>query len=235
MANRLQAIQAVDPACHFTKLRILEILAAPALDFPEYHREFPLLELRPAIGNAFDRDLEAIAQDGRLSPEGKREKMKERRQEALDKLTDLQKPVDDYRRQTESMRGGIKTPSYDKADLVGAMNRRELRDRSLTMTFGQKTMRMTDKAFRDAVLEFAPWVSGFNESEPNELKLYQEAKREQERELNEPLMDALEARGSTEAEIMMIANIVTTDVKGDGMYQDEIQATRDRYVAAATA
>jgi hypothetical protein len=188
------------------------------------------------IGNAYDRDIEDINNDRRLSQEGRREKVKARRQEALDKLTDLQKPVDDYRRQTESMRSGIKQWSFDKSDVVAAMNRRELRDASRAMTFGQRTMRMTtDKVFRDAVLEFAPWVSGFNESEPNELELYKEAKAAQERELNGPLMDALEARGNTEAEIMMVANIVTTDVKGDGMYQAEIQATRDRYVAAATA
>ena len=188
-----------------------------------------------AVGNGYDRDIEDIAQDRRLSAEGKREKVKARRQEALDKLADLQKSIDDHRKESERMRAGIKKPAYDKTDLVAAMNRRELRDRSLTMTFGQRTMRMTDKTFRDAVLEFEPWVSGFNESEPNELALYKEAKAEQERDLNGPLMDALEARGNKEAEIMMISNIVTTDVKGDGMYRDEIQATRDRYVAQATA
>jgi hypothetical protein len=187
------------------------------------------------IGNSYDRDLEEIAQYGRLSPEGKREKVKARRQEALGKLLDLQKPIDDHRKQSESMRAGMKAPSYDKADVSAAMLRRELRDRSLTMTFGQRTMRMTDKAFRDAVLEMPPWVSGFNESEPNELALYETAKQSQLRELNGPLLDALEARGNTEAEIMMIANIVTTDVKGGGMYQAEIQTARDAYVAAATA
>src|ERR1700694_5320493 len=75
-----------------------------------------------AAGVAFDRDIEAIAQDNRLSPEGRREKVKARRQEALDNLTDLQKPIDDYRKQTESMRSGIKQWSFDKTDLVAAMN-----------------------------------------------------------------------------------------------------------------
>jgi hypothetical protein len=198
----------------------------------------PFLERVPAffaIGNAYDRDVEDIAQE-RCSPERKRELIKARRQVALDKLADLQKQIDNYHKESERMRSGIKTQTYDRADLVGAMHRRELRDRSLTMTFGQRTMRMKgDKAFRDSVLEFAPWVSGFNESEPNELALYQEGKAEQERDLNGELMPALEARGNNEAEILMISNIVTTDVKGDDMYRDEIQATRDRFVAAATA
>jgi hypothetical protein len=48
-------------------------------------------------------------------------------------------------------------------------------------------------------------------------------------------MDALEARASTEAEVMMVVNIVSNDIRGDGTYQAETQATRDRYVAAATA
>jgi hypothetical protein len=188
-----------------------------------------------AVGTAYDRDAEAIAEDRRWSAEGKQTKVKERRQEALDKLAELQKPITDYHTESERTRAGIKQPAHDKADVSAAMLRRELRDRSLTMTFGQRTMRMKDKAFRDAVLEMPPWVSGFNESEPNELALYEEAKQAQLRDLNGPLLDALEARANVEAEVMMIVNIVTNDIKGDGMYQAETQTARDRYVAAATA
>jgi hypothetical protein len=173
------------------------------------------------IGDAFDRDIEAIAQDRRWSAEGKKEKAKERRQEALRALDDAQRPLDDHRKQSESMRSGMKVPSYDKADFVAALNRRELRDRSLTMTFGQRTMRMKgDKAFRDSVLEMPAWVSGFNESEPNELALYEEGKEEQRRDLNGPLMTALEARASTETEIMMVANIVRNDITSDAAHLD---------------
>ena len=83
-----------------------------------------------AVGNGYDRDIEDIAQDRRLSAEGKREKVKARRQEALDKLADLQKSIDDHRKESERMRAGIKKPAYDKTDLVAAMNRRELRLRN---------------------------------------------------------------------------------------------------------
>jgi hypothetical protein len=62
------------------------------------------------IGNAYDRDIEDIAQDRRLSAEGKRGKVKERRQEALRALDDAQKPIDDHRMQRERMRASIKTP-----------------------------------------------------------------------------------------------------------------------------
>jgi hypothetical protein len=174
------------------------------------------------IGNAFDWDIEAIAQDRRLSAEGKRDKLKERRQEALSKLTDLQKPIDDYRKQTASLRSGMKAPSYDKTDIIGAMNRRELRDRAALMNFGQREMRMAgphrDPSFIDAVLEMPAWVSGFNEFEPNELKLYEAARESRQRDLNGELMDALEARASTESEIMMVANVVRNDIQGDGAY-----------------
>jgi hypothetical protein len=182
----------------------------------------PFKETAPRIfeiGTAFDRDIEAIGLDRRLSQEGKAAKAKERGQEALRALDDVQKPIDDHRKQTESMRSGMKAPTYDKTDIVAAMNRRELRDRSLTMTFGQRQMRMVgphrDEAFRDAVLEMPPWVSGFNEFEPNELKLYEEAKEEQRRDLNGELMTALEARAGVEAEIMMVINIVTNDLESD--------------------
>jgi hypothetical protein len=168
------------------------------------------------IGSAFDRDIEAIGNDRRLSAEGKRDKSKERVQKALLELDDIQKPIADYRKQTGSLRSGMKMPTYDKADIYAAMNRRELRDRSLTMTFGQRSMRMKgDKAFRDSVLEMPPWVSGFNEFEPNELKLYEEAKEEQRRDLNPELMTALEARASTESEIAMVFDIVRNDITSD--------------------
>jgi hypothetical protein len=54
------------------------------------------------IGTAYDRDIEAIGLDRRLSQEGKRDKAKARGQEALRALDDAQKPIDDYRNQTKN-------------------------------------------------------------------------------------------------------------------------------------
>jgi hypothetical protein len=191
-----------------------------------------------AVGNAYDRDVEAIAEDRRWSAEGKGERVKARRQEALDKLVELQKSVDDYHKETERMRAGIKQPSYDRADNYAAGLRRELRDASRAMTPGQRAAKLSgptrDKDFIDAITEQAPWVSGVDVHNPNERELYEEAKQSRLRELNGPLMDAPEARGNTEAEIMMIVNVVSNDVRGDD-YQAEIQTQRDSFVAAATA
>jgi hypothetical protein len=174
------------------------------------------------IGTAFDRDVEAIGLDRRLSAEGKKEKAKAAVQEALRALDDVQKPITDYRKQTESLRSGMKSPTYDKADIVGAMNRRELRDRSAAMNFGQRTALMSgstrDPNFVDAVLEQAAWVSGFNIHDPNEVALFEEARQSRLRDLNGELMTALEARDNTDSEVMMIFNVVRNDIQSDGTY-----------------
>jgi hypothetical protein len=177
------------------------------------------------IGIAFDRDVETIGQDRRLSAEGKAAKAKERVEQAMRALDDVQKPIDDYRKQTASLRSGIKTPSYDKTDNYAAGLRRELRDRSVAMSFGQKAALLSgstrDTNFIDAVLEQAAWVSGFDIHNPNELELYKAAGESRLRDLNGSLMDALEARAGTESEIMMVVNVVRNDIndiQGDAAY-----------------
>jgi hypothetical protein len=151
-----------------------------------------------------------------LSQEGKRDKAKERRQEALRALDDIQKPITDYRKQTASLRSGIKTPSYDKTDNYAAGLRRELRDRSAGMSFGQRSALMSgptrDPNFIDAIAEQPAWVSGFDLHNPNELEQYEMAKESRRRDLNGELMPALEARAGVEAEIMMVVNMVRNDV-----------------------
>jgi hypothetical protein len=179
-------------------------------------------ELAPRLFEAlktFELDIEAIAQDRRLSAEGRRDKAKEHVQKALGVLDGLQKPIADYRKQTESLRSEIKTPSYDKTDNYAAALRRELRDRAASMSFGQRAALMSgstrDPNFVDAVLEQAAWVSGFNIHNPNELELYETARESRLRDLNGSLMDTLEARAGVEAEIMMVVNVVRNDLQSD--------------------
>src|SRR5882672_10931662 len=75
-----------------------------------------------AIGNDFEKAVEAVGQDGRLSQQGKKEKARGHLEKALRELDDAQKPIADYRKQTASLRSEMKAPAYDKADIVGAMN-----------------------------------------------------------------------------------------------------------------
>lgn len=172
-----------------------------------------------AIGNDFEKAVEAVGQDGRLSAQGKKEKARGHLEKALRELDDAQKPIADYRNQTKSLRSEMKAPTYDKSDVVGAMNRRELRDRAYTMTFGQRAALMSgprrDTNFIDALLEQPAWMSGINIDNPNELELYEEARQSRLRDLNGPLMDALEARASVESEIAMVIDIVRNDLESD--------------------
>jgi hypothetical protein len=172
-----------------------------------------------AIGQEFEKAVEDVGLDRRLSQEGKKDKARGHLQKALRDLLDLQKPIDEYRKQTESLRSGMKAPTYDKADLVGAMNRRELRDRAALMTFGQRAALMSgprrDTNFIDALLEQPAWMSGVNIDDPGEREIYEAAKESRLRDLNGPLMDALEARDRTESEIAMVINVVKNDLESD--------------------
>jgi hypothetical protein len=172
-----------------------------------------------AIGSDFEKAVEDVGLDRRLSQEGKKDQLRGHLQKALRELDDIQKPVADYRKQTESLRSEMKVPTYDKADIVGAMNRRELRDRSASMNFGQRAALTSGPRrsveFIDALLEQPAWVSGIDTDNPNELELYEEAKQSRLRDLNGPLMNALEARAGVESEITMIVNMVRNDLESD--------------------
>jgi hypothetical protein len=182
------------------------------------------------IASDHRRDMEVVGADRRLSPEGKWDAAQKHLRKALRDLRDIQKPLEEYHAKTETMRASKKLAVYDKTDVVGAMNRIHLSNRSLTMTFGARAMRMTgphlDKAFRDAVLEFAPWVSGFDEFEPNELKLYEEAKQERDRELNGPLLDQIAERDSIESEVRdLIVAVARVDIQdASGLSGREFEA-----------
>jgi hypothetical protein len=112
-----------------------------------------------------------------------------------------------------------KAPSYDKTDIVGAMNRRELRDRSVRMNFGQRAALTSGPGrsveFIDAVSEQPAWVSGFNLNDPNERQQYEEAKASRVADLNPERMPALEARATTESEIKMAFDVVRHDITSD--------------------
>src|SRR5437867_4107571 len=98
-----------------------------------------------AIGQEFEKAVADVGQDGRLSAQGKKEKTRGCLEKALRELDDAQKPIVDYRKQTASLRSGMKAPSYDKTDNYTAGLRRELRDRSASpsMSFGQRAALMS--------------------------------------------------------------------------------------------
>jgi hypothetical protein len=181
--------------------------------------------LKKAVAPAFDiasdfkMDMEAVGLDRRLSPEGRQGQARDHVRKALRDLRDLQKPLAEFRAKTETMRGAVKRPSFDKSDFVAAMNRRELRDRSCQMNFGRRAGRMIgpnrDIAFIDAVLEHEAWVSGFDDNNPNEVQIFETAKQERLRDLHGALIDEVTERESTESEAAMIIAVARVDIQGD--------------------
>jgi hypothetical protein len=174
-----------------------------------------------AIGNGFEQAIAAVGADGRLSAQGKREKAQSLVAKARADLDAAQQPVHAYRRETESLRSGMKSPAavHDKSDISAALLRREFRDRAASMNFGQRAALMSgptrDTNFIDALLEQPAWVSGIDLRNPNEAEQYEEAKQSRLRDLNGELMTALEARASVEAEIAMVIDIVRIDLESD--------------------
>jgi hypothetical protein len=179
------------------------------------------------IGHDFARDVESIyARDINgnelrrdLSPEGKRAEAQKASRRALRDLLDLRKPIDKFHSQTETMRAKAQLPTYDKTDFVAAMNRRELRDRSCQMTFGQRAMHMSgdtrDISFLDAVFELPAWASGIDLHDPNERQIYEEARRSRVQDVHGPLLTAIAQRDSEEEESLMVYAKVRDDIALD--------------------
>jgi hypothetical protein len=184
--------------------------------------------LRPMAAPAFDiasdfrRDMEELEQNRKWSPEGRRDEAQKHLRKALRDLRDMQKPLDEYRSKTATMSAVAKRPPIDKGDFVAALARRELREASRAMKFGQRTMRMTgarrSTAFLDAILEFEddPWMSGIDIDNPNELEVYELAKRERLRDFHGPLLDQIAERDSMEKEVRdLIIAVARGDIQND--------------------
>jgi hypothetical protein len=192
-------------------------------------RYFQLLQqieknpLRPKVAGAFDiaddfrRDVERISADRRLSAEGRREATQDLLRKAVRDLRDLKKPLDEFRGKTETMKAAAKLPPYDKADVVGAMNRRELREAARAMSAGQRAGKLAGSGrsvdFIDAVLEQEAWVSGIDIFNPNEVQVFEAAKLERLRDLHGPLLDTVAERENTLQEVEMIVAVSRGDIQ----------------------
>jgi hypothetical protein len=168
------------------------------------------------VSDDLERDLEAVGLRRDLSAEGKKDKAQGYLRKALRNLRDLRQRIDEYHGKTETMRAAATLPPYDKTDFVAAMNRRELRDRSLTMSFGQRAALMSgptrDTNFVDAILEQPAWVSGIDIYNPNDLQIYEAAKESRLRDFHGPLQDTIAARETVEQEALMPVNTTLNDV-----------------------
>jgi hypothetical protein len=194
-------------------------------------RYFQLLQqveknpLKPKVVGAFDvasdfaLDMQRIAADQKLSEAGRRDAADGLVRKAIRDLRDLKKPLDEYRAKTATMKAAAKLPPYDKADVVGALLRRELREAARTMTAGQRAAKLSGShrslALVDAVLEFAddPWMAGVDIFNPNELQIFEEARERRLRDLHWPLLDQVAERENTLEEVQMVIDVARGDVQ----------------------
>jgi hypothetical protein len=196
-------------------------------------RYFQLLQqieknpLRPTVAGAFDiaddfrRDMERVGADRRLSAEGRRDAARDLLRKAVRDLRDIQKPLNEHRAKTAEMAAAVKRPAYDKTDVVGALARRELRDASRAMTFGQRSAKLAGPtrsvAFVDALLEFAddPWMSGVDVFNPSELEIFEMAKQQRLRDFHGAVLDQIDERNNLEIEAAMVPAVARVDIQND--------------------
>ena len=194
--------------------------------------------LRPKVAGAFDvasdfaMDMQRIEADRRLSREGRRDAADGLVRKAIRDLRDVAKPLNEHRAKTAEMSGKVKRPAYDRADLVGPLARRDLRDAARGMTSGQRAGHMAGPtrsvAFVDALLEFEadPWIAGIDVHNPNELQVFEEAKSQRLRDLFGALLDQVAEREKTEREVRdLILAVARVDIQGaSGLESKEFEA-----------
>jgi hypothetical protein len=190
------------------------------------------------ISSGFERDMQAVRANRKLSAEGKQNEARDHLRKALRAREDRQKPLAEFHAQTEAMKAKVKLPDYDKADDYAARLRAEMRDRSYDMTPLERMGLMSGPnrsvAFIDAVFETAPFVSGLREK--GELDVYAAAKEERLAELHGPLQDVIAARRGTESEIRMLDNMVWNDLASDsGLSREDFEAVAKQIESKATA
>jgi hypothetical protein len=203
--------------------------------------------LRPKVAAAvdivadFEKDMEAIGLDRRLSVEGKRDKAQGNLKKALRDLRDTRKTaLDEHHAATETLRAKVKAPAFDPKDVVGALLRKEVRDASRAMTAGQRAAKLAgptrSKAFIDAVLEFDedPWMSGVNVFDPGEVAIFEEAKAERLRSLFGPLLDQIAERDGVESQAKMILDVARADLKLHSGMDDRVFADFAKQVDSGT-
>jgi hypothetical protein len=175
------------------------------------------------IAEAFSDDCQHVARNRDLSEVGRANAMKTNLQRAVRDLRDARKPVDDLRKTLEGKRAAVKAPAFDRTDLVGALNRQELRAAMRGMdTVQRAALITTEPAFADALLEQPPVLSGLT---PNEGFLVQAAQDARLKTLFGPQLAEIAELENTLNEAAGIAAVARNDLQTKaGMPQLEFDA-----------
>jgi hypothetical protein len=169
------------------------------------------------LSGAFAKDLEAVVAKQDLSVKGKRDAARDHLRKALRSRRDSLKPLKEYNAETKAMEARVRLPDLDRTDDYAVRMHFRMLDLSYDMTplerMGLLTGPGRDPDYRAAVSREKPWISGFREK--GELDVLAQAKEEWLAELHGPLQDTIAARKGTEDEILMVDNMVLSDLASD--------------------
>ena len=91
------------------------------------HSLYPNIEKAIRASERFLGAVQRIRSNRDLSDQGRSKEIEARARDALRELRDLREPLDSLRTRRAQLQDGVKHPTFDKADLVGAVLRQELR------------------------------------------------------------------------------------------------------------
>jgi hypothetical protein len=196
------------------------------------------------IGSDFEKDMEAVGLSGK-SREWRQEQAQDHRRRALRDWRDAQKELKEHIAKTDEMDATTrKMPAgyYDKTDRYGADLRREMRDRSVLMTPGQRAAKLTGPhrsiAFIDSALEHIddPWMSGIDIYAEDQRQIFEIAKQERLQEHHAAVIPVIAERRAIESAALMPVNTIRGDIAIDsGLPQDVFEAEAKRIETKAGA
>jgi hypothetical protein len=146
-----------------------------------------------------------------LSDQGREKEVQAQARSALRDLRDLREPLDAMRAKRAQLADGVTKLTFDRTDIVGAMNRAELRSVAASLSMLQRMKLLRDPQYRDAILEQPPLVSGLTAD--GELALYDEARKEQLNDAHGPRLREIEALDSEIEAAAAVFTLARDDLK----------------------
>jgi len=181
------------------------------------------LESALAVSERFSAASGRIKANSDLSQTGREKELTAQARQALRDLRDLRKPLEEMQTRRARLHDGVQRKQFDKSDIVGAMNRAEIRSVIASLQPPDRIQALFDPVFRDAVLEQPPLVSGIKSA--GELKIYEDAKSAQLADMHGPLMQELQALDEEIDGARAVLDVARNDVKAelgvaDGVFEE---------------
>ena len=166
-----------------------------------------------AIAQNFANQRDELEQDGRLTIEGKREKLKEAYAGAQPRMRDARGPIDGAKKGLERLRGELKpVPPVGRTDAIAEMRDAEIRTyvRSIESSLDRSALVLSDPATREAALGQPAFMSGIPQKDYEAAKLARDQQLNEE--LNGPKLAEIEALQAVVDEADAAAGIAQNDL-----------------------